>query len=411
MAKEKSTTELKDERNQLITRGKELIASAKKESRAFTDAEQKDYNEIQMDIRSIDMDMKDLEILNRGQGSPHEPVSSEKFSLRRAILSQVDKTAQRDAESGIIIAASQFHRSAGLSTSNGMIVPLDLRAAYTAGVESPKGVVIDEDQQELLLPLESNLILSQAGVRLMTGLSGDISFPKHSAVNVYWEGENAAAQDGGGKFEKGEIFKPNRLTAIVDISKQLLIQENRSVEGLIRHLLGVAVAQKVEQTAFSNADAAANVPNGLFQDVDNSLGAMSWENVVKMETNADVNNALFGNLAYILHPELVGKAKTKVKDASGAGGFVFGNDGTGILNGYRALRTNNIPKTLGVGDDELGIIFANWADYFLGQWGALDIVTDPFTQAGNAMVRIIVNSYWNMGKIRDESFSLGSMTK
>jgi len=409
MAKEKGTTDLKDERSGLVKRGKELIESAKKESRAFTDAEQKEYNEIQMDIRSVDMDLREKEIENRGQSTPHNQPNTEKFSLRRAILSQVEKTEQRESEASVIDAASIFHRSAGFSATNGMIIPLEARAAYTAATESPKRVVIDEEQQELLLPLESNLVLSQAGVRLMTGLVGDISWPKHSAVNVYWEGENTQAKDGGGEFGKGEVFKPNRLTAIVDISKQLLIQENRSIEGIIRALLGEAVAQKVEQTAFSANVAAANVPNGLFQGVDNSLGAISWENVVKMETDADLKNALFGNLGYILHPSLIGKAKTKVKDASGAGGFVFGNDGNGMLNGYRAFRTNNLPKELGAGSDEFGSVFANWAHYFLGQWGALDIVTDPFTQAGNAMVRIIVNSYWNMGKIRNESFSVASM--
>lgn len=409
MPKEKSTTDLRDERSALIKRGKDMIAAAKAESRGFNETETKEYSEVQMDIRSIDMDLREKEIENRGSGEQHNQPNTENFSLRRAILSQVDKTEQRDAEASIIESANTFHRNAGFQVTNGMIVPLEARAAYTAGTESPKRVVIDENQQELLLPLESNLVLSQAGVRMMTGLVGDISWPKHSAVNVYWEGENAPAQDGGGAFEKGDVFKPMRLTAIVNISKQLLIQENRSIEGVLRNLMAVALSQKIEQTAFSAAAATANVPNGLFQGVDNSLGAMNWENVVNLETSTDLNNALFGNLGYILHPSLIGKAKTKVKDASGAGGFVFGGDGSGMLNGYKALRTNNIPKALGADSDESGIIFANWADYFLGQWGGLDIVTDPYTQAGNAMVRIIINSYWNMGKIRNESFSVGSM--
>jgi len=129
-------------------------------------------------------------------------------------------------------------------------VPLSYqkRAAYTAGTEAATGVVIDEEQQELLLPLEANLVLSQAGVRMMTGLVGNIYWPKHSAAQVFWEGENDEAKDGKGEFSKGKLYSPNRLTAYVDISKQLLIQENRSVEGLIRQLLAIAIAQKVEKT-------------------------------------------------------------------------------------------------------------------------------------------------------------------
>ncbi len=58
------------------------------------------------------------------------------------------------------------------------------------------------------------------------------------------------------------------------------------------------------------------MPDGLFQTVPAINGVMDWAKIVNLETDADINNALFGNLAYIMHPSLVGKAKTKVKDAS-----------------------------------------------------------------------------------------------
>ena len=128
-----------------------------------------------------------------------------------------------------------------------------------------------------------------------------------------------------------------------------------------------------------------------------------------METKADVANALFGNIAYIMHPTLIGKAKTKVKDASGAGGFIIGENGMGYINGYRAFRTTNMPTEVGSESDGSGIVFGNWFDYFVGQWGAIDMTVDPYTQANRGLVRIVVNSYWDMGKIRDESFSIAAM--
>lgn len=325
----------------------------------------------------------------------------------------MNKTEQRDSEAAVIEEATRLHRSVAATAENcgELILPLSYqkRAAYTAGTEATTGVVIDEEQQELLLPLEANLVLSQAGVRMMTGLVGNIYWPKHAAAQVSWEGENDEAKDGKGEFSKGKLYSPKRLTAYVDISKQLLIQENRSVEGLIRQLLAIAIAQKVEKTALNNASTEENVPDGMFQTLSDVSGAMDWGKIVELETNADLNNALFGNLAYIMHPSLVGKAKTKVKDPSGAGGFLFGNDGTGMLNGYRALRTNNIPKGLRDGEDEFGIVFGNWADYFLGQWGAIDMTVDPYTQAIKGAVRLVINSYWNMGMIRPESFTIASM--
>ncbi len=412
MAKEKSLAELRAEKAEAIKRAKELTDNARKEERKLTDDEMKDHTEISTRLAELNIEIAAHEERNQGGGKPYVPTTKKPFSLRRAIVAQMNGHEQRDSEAEAIDAATKAHRSISGQfddAGSGLIVPFQTRAAYTAGTEAPKGVVIDEDQMELLLPLEANLVLSQAGVRMMTGLTGNIYWPKHSAATVTWEGENVASKDGAGAFTKGELFSPKRLTAHVDISKQLLIQENRSVEGLIRQLLAVAIAQKVEQTAFSDADSATNVPDGMFQDFDGAKGAISWANVVGLETATDLQNALFGNLAYILHPSLVGAAKTKVKDASGAGGFIFGNDGAGFLNGYKALRTNNIPTGLATAKDEHGIVFGNWADYFLGQWGAIDMIVDQYTQATKGMIRLVVNSYWDMGVIRDESFTVASM--
>lgn len=416
MAKEKSITELRDEKTRLVQRSKEITDKAKGETRKLSDDEMKEINETQVRLAEINTEILAHEEINQRKGKQYKPAGDGKFSLRRAIVAHMTGHEQRETEAIAIAEATKRHQViAGDQEMGSLIIPFETRAAYTAGTEATAGVVIDEDQMELLLPLESNLVLTQAGVRMMTGLVGNIYWPKHSAAKVFWEGENDEAQDGSGAFSKGTLFSPKRLTSYVDISKQLLIQENRSVEGLIRQLLAVAIAQKVEQTAFGGAKDSddASIITGLFEGSVENLGAISWANIVKLETSSDLQNALFGNLAYILHPSLLGAAKTKVKDSSGAGGFIFGNDGAGTLNGYKALRTNNIPKELG-GDeedpgDEFGIVFGNWADYFLGQWGGIDLTVDQYTQATKGMVRLVVNSYWNMGKIRDESFSVASM--
>lgn len=411
MAKEKSINEMRDEVKQLNTRAKEIIEKGKAESRKLNDEENKEVTEIISQINALNVDIATREAMNAGQGRVHTPQTAERFSLRRAIVAQMTGQAQREAESTVIAEAAKTHRSVAASSEHcgELIIPVEMRAPYTATTEKPKGVTIDEDQMELLLPLEANLVLSSTGARIMTGLVGNIYWPSHTDAKVFWEGENAEAKDGTGVFTKGNVFSPKRLTSYVDISKQLLIQENRSVEGLIRNLLAAAIAQKVEQTVFSNAAHTDGVPNGMFKSDVQNLGAITWDKIVKMETAADVKNALFGSLAYVMHPSLSGAAKTKVKDASGAGGFIIGDGGKGVLNGYAALRTNNIPDKMAAAKDEYGIVFGNWADYFLGQWGAIDITVDPYTQSTKGMVRLVVNSYWDMGVIRPESFTVASM--
>lgn len=423
MSKEKSITELKDEKNQLIARSKGIIAKAKGEKRQLNAEENEEIGANQCRMAEINLEIEERTAENQQTGRSHAPKGG-KFSLRRAIANMVDGNQQNDAEAAVIEAATAHHNTSGaqMADRRGIVVPVNMekRAAFTAATEAATGVVIDEEQQEMLLPLQSALVLSRAGARFMTGLQGNIYWPEFSGANVFWEAENASAKDGAGAFSKGDLFKPLRLTAYVDISKQLLVQENTSVEAYIRQAIAVAIAQKIEQTAFSEKTGVANTPDGMFGTLDaNIKGDMTWAQIVAMETNADVQNALFGNLSYILHPALVGKAKTKVKDASGAGGFIFTGNGDGQLNGYRALRTNNLPKGLrgtpaeeeqeAVPGDEYGIVFGNWADYFIGQWGGIELLVDPYTQALKGTVRLITNSYWNMGFIRKESFCIASM--
>lgn len=413
MAKEKSITELKDERNQLSARSKEIIEKAKGEKRQLTTQEAEELGANQCRRAEISLEIEEREAANKQHGKHHNSSKQERFSLRRALANYVSGNEQHDADAEVISRATEFHNGSGLtrSSSSSLIIPtsIETRGMFTAATESATGVVIDQEQQEMLLPLQSSLVLAQAGARFMTGLQGDIYWPKYSGSNVFWEGENTKAKDGAGTFSKGEAYKPKRLTAFVDISEQLLIQENTSVEAIIRQTLATAIAQKVEQTALGKHVHSENTPDGMFKDAPSIKGAMDWDKVVSMETKADLSNALFGNLAYIMHPALVGKAKTKVKDASGAGGFIFGNEGVGTLNGYKALRTNNIPDKLQSTSDEYGIVFGNWNDYFIGQWGALEIKVDPYSRMLEGVVRLVVNSYWNMGMIRPESFAVASM--
>lgn len=410
MAKNFSVTELRDELAQNEKRANDIWASIKAENRMANAEENKALGEIQSEQYRLRNEIAKAELMEARSGHPYGK-PAERFSLVRAIRAKMNGTSLNEADASYVSKAAEEHRAAGIvADESSIVLPVyEQRAAYSAAQEATTGVVIDEVQQEMLLPLEANLVLAKAGARMMYGLKGNIYWPSHNAVSVNWEGENDDAKDGSGAFEKGTVFAPKRLTCYVDISRQLLVQENRSVETMIRQLAASAMAQKIEQTAFANASHKENVPDGIFLGAESTVsGNMDWANIVKMEENVDLGNALMGNLAYIMHPSLVAKAKTEVKDTSGAGGFIFDGNGDGIINGYKALRTNNLPKALG-GGDEYGIVFGNWSDYFVGQWGSMELIVDPYTQGTKGIVRLIFTGYFNMGAIRPESFAVGSL--
>lgn len=404
----KSVTELLDEKKQLRTQATELVENAKKEKRSLTADENVKFEEIRNKLMEADLQIDEINSMKTRNAVVDEvPRKSGKFSFVRSIRNAVNHQGQDPVDAAVIAEGEALQRKAGNEVS-GISIPIESRATMTAATEKTNGVVIDENKMEMLLPLEAALVTSQAGCRMMTGLTGTIAFPKYTGNNVFWEGENTTAQDGAGTFSKFS-FSPKRVAAYVDISKQLLVQENMSVENLVRQQLVNAISQKLEATIFGHETHADTQPDGLFTGyAPAKANTMSWASIVAQETAVDMQNALTGNIAYIMHPTLVGKAKTTVKDASGAGGFVFGNDGSGMMNGYKALRTTNMSSGIGTGADEYGCVFGNWADFFIGQWGALDLIVDPYTKATENMIRIVVNALFDFGKLRTESFAVGS---
>lgn len=413
MSKNKSVTELRDELKQLDARANAILDTIQKEGRMANQQEEKELGEIRSERFRLNCAIDDAEAMERRAGAPAGGARKETFSLAKAILNAATRSAQRDVEAEVFERAAKLHAGSGCNALSGSFaLPMtEQRGLFTAAAESVTGAVIDENKQEMLFPLQSYLTFSKLGVRMLTGLKGDIVWPAFSDVTVNWEGENEAFADAGGAFSKGTKFSPIRIGAEAQISKQLLIQENIDVEAVLRRQIAMAIAQKLEATAFAEA-AVAGAPKSLFEGATLvANGEMTWANIVELETKLATNNALVGNLGYVMHPALRGKAKTKVKDTSGAGGFVFDTlgAGDGYLNGYKAVTSTNVTSTLGSGNDQYGIIFGNWADYFLGQWGALDFIVDPYTAGNQSIVKLYITGYYNMGAIRPESFAVGAL--
>lgn len=398
MAKEKSKVELRDEKAQLVKRGKEITEGARKESRMLTPEEEKEIGEIQCRMADINIELATRESENRQASNPH--VTGEKISLRKAILEMVEGNgySERTQKMNELGKSALTQAGVGLRGSRGLYIPIESRASMTAtGTEK---TLIDTDFMDILTPLRDRLVLGQAGATMMTGLVGNIDIPAYSGSTANWANENAAASDGAGTFTH-KTMKPKRLTSILTVSRQLLVQDSLGVEQLLRADLVNAIASKLEATILGGEATSAERPDGIFTGYDTPAVDMSWDAVVGLETDVDVANALTGNTKYIMHTKLFGKAKTTLKKSNVAG-FIMGENG--LMNGYDALRTNAVYSKDNSGM-EYGIAFGNWADLLVGQWGALDLMVDPYTKADEAFVRIIVNSYWDATVRRDKSIS------
>ena len=259
--------------------------------------------------------------------------------------------------------------------------------------------------------LRNKLVLQGLGASMLTGLTSNIAIPKLSGSTGAWASE---AGNGTEKTQTGAqvSLSPKRCNSYSDISRQLLIQSTPDVEMLVRNDLVTAMAQALEIAAINGG--GTNEPTGILttSNIGSVAGgtnglAPTWAHIIELESDVAVANADVGALAYLTNAKVRGKLKQTVRVSSTDSRFIWG-DGEFPLNGYRCGVSNAVPSTLDKGTSTgvcSAILFGNFADLILAQFGGLDIVVDPYTQATNALVRVTVNAYMDVAVRNAASFS------
>lgn len=379
------SVELIDKKNQLKIQAEAIIGNAEKESRKLDDDEKAKFEALKNQMEEVDNEIRKInEKLNKETNKRN----MENFSLLKAINDiannrQLDERSQEVVNEGI----SEMRKS-GLSYSGQIVLPvIEARADVQATVEGAGQEVVAEDKLNILEPLRASLVMTQAGATYMTGLVGNVSIPVYSGSNVGWAGEIEAAKDGAGTFSEVTL-SPKRITAFLDVSKQFLLQDSASAEALLRADIVRAIANKLEATILGDKDGSATQPKGLFYDVADYYD-ISYESIVELVAYLEQQNVT-GDIKFILSPLMKALLKTTKKD-EGSGVFVMED---GEIDGLPVLSTSAC----------MGLAIGNWADYVIAQWGGIDLTIDPYSQATNGKVRLVVNAYFDAKPRREEAF-------
>jgi len=254
--------------------------------------------------------------------------------------------------------------------------------------------------------LYKRMVLTQAGAQSFTGLVGDLRFPK-------WVDDEARPTVKSETGEADELepettsikLTANRLPAFVEMTQQLMRQNNVSVEAWLRNHLATKIGLAWERDAFAKLFASSDVNIIDFAGADG--GELDWAKVVEFETEVDAKNALQQNLHYITNAKVKGKLKVTERFAGSDGRPIWQDDNT--VNGYQSLVTNNVRSDFekgGSGETLSGMIFGNWADLYLGQWGGIEFILNPYSRDKEGIVRLTATIFKDEQIARDESFSI-----
>jgi len=397
----KNSVELRQERANLITEANNMLELCKTEERDFNESEQVSYND---KMESIDKLAKNIETVERqeklnaeiaSKASTQAP-SNEKevrnFSFFKAVNDFTNGKLE-GLEREMHEEAVNEARSAG-RTINGLGIPsfmLESRANVTQGGSAiaPTNVLGFADA------MREASVFDKVGATILTGLSANTTIPVTGASAVEWEGEVDAAADGGAQFGKVELT-PTRLASYVNISKQLLLQNGAAAEQAIIRDLGRATAQKMDAAIFSTANVSGaptslgQLTTGVFVEAaPYAPNASIMNDFVEAETVLAEAGGLVGNLAYVAHPSLMADLKRSAQVAS----VTPGMQGS-LINGYPTYFTNGCTKT---GVASADFYFGDFSKLYLGMFGGLDIMVDPYSVAVNGQTRLVLNQYMDWG--------------
>ena len=378
-----NSLEMIDKKEQLKVKLNSMLDVAEQEQRKLTDSEMQEFEAINKEITDLDNEIRSI------KEETKQVKTMKNFSLLKAINDvannrQLDERAQEVVEAGIAEM-----RKAGQSYSGQIVLPIENRDIQ-ATVEGAGQENVAEDKLGILEPLRANLVLVNAGASYMTGLVGNVSIPVYSGSNVGWAGEVDAATNGAGSFTEVAL-EPKRLTAYIDVSKQFLIQDSNSAEEMLKRDIVAAISNKLEATILGTEAGSTTKPAGMLNGVTADSNAITYEDIVEMEATLEGAN-VSGEIKYIVSPTAKAALKTTKIDA-GSGKFAMeGNE----MNGYPVICTSAVAGK--------GVIMGNFNDLVIGQWGGIDLTVDPYTQAANGKVRLVINAYFDAKPRRAEAF-------
>lgn len=291
------------------------------------------------------------------------------------------------------------------------IVLFGSKRDMSAGTTTAGGYTLQNEPLSYIEALKNSLVLVQLGADFLTGLVGNVPLTSENAIAAaVWVTENGDATESNPTFTQATMT-PNRLATFIDVSKLLLIQNSVGIEARLRNQLVNAAAQALQSAAI-NGSGSAPIPRGILNTsgigsvaIGTNGGAMTWTKGVALETAVAAENALMnGSFAYLTNSKVVGAMKTIVKE-SGTGLYLIEN---GVHNGYKVVSTNAVPSTLDKGSSTgvcSAMIFGNFKDLAIGQWGGLDILANPYSKQISGQITYQIDGYYDVKVLRPKSFA------
>lgn len=399
---------LKEERSVFVENMEAILEVAKSEDRDLTDDEQKQWEGFDAEIESIDKKIaiaERQEHLNKSIAanlSATKPTKEKKElkdysfqdAMKQSITGRVEGLVKEmDAEARLENPYQSFR---------GVAIPrsvLEYRQATTSS-SNPTEVQSFTDQ------LQANLVLASAGANFYAAVA-DQKFPIVQNISSTWAAETGDTVSAAGDTTSLTL-SPKKLISIVQMSAEALTQ-NAGLEGAIRRNMAASIASTLETALLTAGADDTNAPASIFTDAaagsTPAAGAVATSDFVSLETTVLGNNVPLegARMAYILDATAYNDVKglSQISNVS-----ALWDNADKRLNSYFGFFSTNVGN--GGTASRAHALFGDFSRVHIAQFGGLDMLFDPYTNAASGLGRIIATSLVD-GNATDNATAFASL--
>lgn len=317
---------------------------------------------------------------------------NKEFKLIRAISQMANGQPLDEVTAAVCEAGRNEMRNAGVSAEGGIILPTEKRDIT---VTDSVGASVGVDVADILAPLRDNLVLVQAGARYLSGLKNDLKLPYLLGSEAKWASEVGNVTDDNASVS-GVTLKPKRISVILPVSKQFLMQSSASAEAILKQNIVDAIAEKLQKTILSSNTTDATAPKGIFAATPAS--AKTFAKLCDMEATVDAANG-GTNRTYIVG----NKAKAALRQLQKGTANTQMVYNAGEIDGTPCLSTSSAPEN--------GVLYGDFSQLYIGQFGGIEVIVDQYTRAAKGEVVLTCNAYFDAALVRPNCVVSGDVTK
>jgi HK97 family phage major capsid protein len=286
-----------------------------------------------------------------------------------------------------------------------LLVPFEvLTRDMTAAGVSGSNYLVATSFPSFIAALRAASVTRRLGATVVGPLRDNAVFPKNAtgATTTWLSSENTAITENQPTI--GQIAAtPKIVGALFDLSHQLTKMISPAGEAMLVAELGAAIAAAVDAAALAGSGASGQ-PTGILST--SGLGAFTGASLdlaalTNAQTDVCTGNAVVTEdaLGYCTTPAVAALLKARQRFTGSSTALWEGTVHKGIVEGAPAYSTTAMTTA--------AMIFGDWSNLLILEWGVLEIMVDPFTQFSTGVTSM--RALWQVDTaVRHAGFSIAT---